>query len=70
VRRGHKVQVVATLLLQPEHLAGQFPRRPLGAVSHLADGIVLAVDAADIAIREKDRTRAFDARERGSPCAG
>jgi hypothetical protein len=45
---------VAARILQRKHLAGKLAGRPFDTIAHLADWIVLAVHAAEIAIGEEN----------------
>jgi hypothetical protein len=65
VRGGHKIYVVASSALKFEHHFGQLVCRCAGAVREMADVVVLAENAAEIAAGKKDRSRAVRAHKWG-----
>jgi hypothetical protein len=62
--RGDKIDVVAALFLQREHDIGQFLERNLCAFSEMADRIILAEQAAEIAVAHEDSPGAKPAHQR------
>jgi len=53
-----QVDIVAALGLKIKHYGGQFICVGLAALAHLADAVVLAVDALEVAIGKEDSARA------------
>jgi hypothetical protein len=64
MRGCDEIDVVTALVLETQHHLGQLLGRHLLALSQLADFVVLAINAPQIAAGEKDRARALPAAKR------
>ncbi len=57
MRRCNKIDIMAPLLLEMNHDAGQFLRRYGDALTAMADIVVLTENAVEIAVGEENRSR-------------
>jgi hypothetical protein len=63
MRRGYKIDIVAAQILEAEHDLGQPIRRDLSSFSQVADFVILAEKAEQIAVGKKDRPRPSDSHQ-------